>query len=136
MNKSVGEIQYFKKSLSYMLKHEQKERIMTECRKYNLTSAYAMDIIKYIDPKARQTSFLPKIIIQWINDEYLMDSRLKEKNLLKIPKEEQSKYNKYRVGREIKVRYRFKDQTKKYQDIKLTELYYLKLYKYLKRNGY
>lgn len=136
MKKSIARTSYLRKRIDSLLESEETERIVIECRKYKIPSAYAIEIIKYIYPNPRQTSYCPKVVIKWISDEYLIDEHLKEKNLSKIPEQERPKYEKYRVGREIKVRYRFKEQTKKYQEIKLAELYCLKLANYLKRNGY
>lgn len=133
---SNSEVKYLRDMIYPIAESYGKERLMIECRKYKIPSAYALEIIKYIYPDIRQTSYCPVLVIKWLNDEYLIDEQLKSKNLAKIPVEERKKYLKYRVGREIKVRYRFKDKSRKYQDTKLMQLYCLKLYNYLKRNGY
>lgn len=136
MEKSIAEISYFENAISRMLINDNAELLTVECRKYKIPSAYVIDILKYIYPDIRQTSRIPKIVIKWIDDEYLIDRSLKEKNLEKIPDNLKSKYSKYRVGREIKVRYRFRDKPKKYQSIKLRQLYLFKLYRYLIKKGY
>lgn len=133
---SNPEVKFLRDMISLIVEPYGKERLTIECRKYKIPSAYALEIIKYIYPDTKQTSYCPILVIKWLNDEYLIDEHLKKKNLAKIPDEEKQKYQKYRVGREIKVRYRFKDKPRKYQDIKLMQLYCLKLYNYLKRNGY
>lgn len=131
-----SEIKHLRDRIDSLVEPHGEERLTIECRRYNIPSIYALEVIKYIYPNLRQTSLCPKLVVKWLSDEYLIDEKLKQKNLAKIPEYERSKYMKYRVGREIKVRYRFKDRTKKYQEMKLTQLYCLKLYKYLKRNGY
>ncbi len=136
MYKSSNEIIYLQKRINQMIKNADSERLMIECRKYGLPSAYAIEIIKYIIPDAKQNSRVPTIIVKWINDEYLLDNRNKDKYLKRIPDDELKKYKKYRVGREIKVRYRFKEESRKYQDIRLSKVYCLGLLKYLRANGY
>lgn len=136
MEKSLTRVNYLENIISYMLRDEDTNLLTVECRKYKIPSAYVIDILKYIYPDIRQTSRIPKIVIKWIDDEYLIDRSLKEKNLEKIPDDLKSKYSKYRVGREIKVRYRFRDKPKKYQNIKLRQLYLFKLYRYLIKKGY
>lgn len=136
INQSNSEIQYLREMIDSIVEPYGKESLMVECRKYQIPSIYALEVIKYIYPSIKQTSACSKLVVKWLSDEYLTDEKLKEKNLAKVPDDERSNYLKYRVGREIKVRYRFKDRSEKYQDKRLTQLYCLKLYKYLKRNGY
>ncbi len=136
MKKSQNRVLYLRKRINELLDNEETELLTIECRKYKIPSAYVIEILKYIYPDVRQTSRIPKVIIQWMYDEYLIDKELKEKNLAKIPDDEKKYYSKYRIGREIKVRYRFKDKSKKYQNIKLSQLYLLKLYRYLIAKGY
>lgn len=134
--RSYSEINYLIEQIDFLVSNSEHERLMTECRKYKIPSAYALEIIKYIFPDTRQTTIVPIIVVKWINDEYLLDTRNKDKYLSKIPEKELAKYKKYRVGREIKVRYRFKDKSRKYQDNRLARIYCLGLLKYIKNNGY
>lgn len=134
--KSYSEISYLIDKIDFLLRNSERERLMVECRKYKIPSAYAIEIIKYIFPDMRQTAKIPTIVVKWINDEYLLDKRNREKYLSKIPACDLPKYKKFRIGREIKVRYRFKEQTKKYQDNRLARIYCIGLLKYLKNNGY
>lgn len=136
IRKSNSEIKYLREKIDSLVQPYGNERLMIECSKYKMASIDALEILKYVYPGIRQASSCPKLVVKWINDEDLTNARIKNKNLSKVPDDERSKYLKYRVGREIKVRYRFKDKTKKYQDIRLTQLYCRKLYKYLERNGY
>lgn len=104
MSKSQTEIYYLRSEINRRLLDENKSRLTIECRKYKIPSVYAIDILKYIYPQIRQTTLIPKVVVEWISNEYLLDEQLKRKNLEKIPTELQSQYKKYRVGREIKIK--------------------------------
>ncbi len=136
MGMSKKKVVYLRGQIDSLLKDDEQYRLTTACRIYKIPSAHAIEILKNIYPGIRQNSFVSLTVIEWINDKRLLDSSNKEKYLKRIPEKEQKYYKKYRVGREIKVRYRFKNKSKKYQDNKLQKIYCLGFYNYLKKRGY
>ncbi len=135
MMKSNNRLVFLRRQIDNYTTNSKTNRLMLECRNYHITSAYAIDILKHIYPNIKQSSTVPVIVVEWINDEYLLDKNNRVKHLNKIPEDEVSKYEKYRTGREIKVRYRFKGESKKYQEKKLAENYCIGLIRYIKRKG-
>ncbi len=134
MMKSNNRLNFLRKQIDNYTSNSETNRLMLECRNYQITSAYAVDILKHIYPNIKQSSTVPIIVIEWINNEYLLDKNNRTKYLNKIPDDEVSKYEKYRAGREIKVRYRFKDMPKKYQEKKLAENYCNSLIRYIRNS--
>lgn len=136
MGKSRVEVEFLQHMNSQLLSNAESNVLSVECRMHNISSVSAVEILKYIFPRVRQTSKVPCVVVQWLADEHLTEQQQKEKYLRRLSKAERKKYSKYRIGREIKVRLRFRNESKAYQDIRLAEIYNQGLIKYLKQKGY
>ncbi len=110
--------------------------LTSACKEIGISSVAALEVLKYFDKRYRPTTRVPKVLIEWIVAVKLLDAKKRQKFLKHMSKADRNKFEKYKVGREIKVRYRFKNESKEIQDKKLLEVYHNSLSRYLKECGY
>lgn len=123
-------------NIKSMLENSRKDVLSNQCRKHKFTSIEAIQVLKYIIPKLSSTTRIEVEYVEWLHDTKIIGAVNREKYLKRISKEERSEFEKYRVGREIKIRKQFKNKNKEYQDKRLQLVYVNSLYRYLKDRGY
>ncbi|WOO86857.1 hypothetical protein RZE82_06980 [Mollicutes bacterium LVI A0039] len=136
MSKTNAEIEWLTKENNKMLEQSELYMMTSACRLHGISSVSALEVLKYFDKKYRPTTRIPLVLIEWIVDVDLLEAKKRQKFLKKMSKANRNKFEKYKVGREIKVRYRFKDKPKAIQDKKLLEVYNDSLARYLKERGF
>lgn len=135
MRESNSKLQYLNLKCTQALSELETEVLSIQCQNHKISSLPVVQILQYILPKVKQTTRVPTILVDWIMDDGILKSNSRNKYLNKIPEEQRKKYQKYKVGREIKVRYRFRNETKRYQEMRLAINYNKALYKYLGKQG-
>lgn len=130
-----SEIQHLNQIITEKLKYSKMVVLATECRKYGIVSIDAVEVLKYIDPRVRTTARVPIEYVNWLADTKLTDKAKKDKQIANLKPSEKEKYRKYRIGREIRVRTRYKNKSKAYQDLRLKNIYIAGLHKYLVDKG-
>ncbi|MFV0392828.1 MAG: hypothetical protein ACK5LC_00310 [Coprobacillaceae bacterium] len=130
-----SEIMHLNQAITDKLKYSEMVVLATECRKHGIVSIDAVEVLKYIDPRVRTTARVPVEYVNWLVDTKLTDKSKKEKQIEGLKPSEKDKYRKYRIGREIRVRTRYKNKPKAYQDLRLQNIYVAGLHKYLVDKG-
>ncbi len=130
-----SEIMHLNQTITEKLKYSEMVVLATECRKYGIVSIDAVEVLKYIDPRVRTTARVPVEYVNWLVDTKLTDKAKKDKQIESLKPSEKDKYRKYRIGREIRVRTRYKNKPKAYQDLRLQNIYVAGLHKYLVDKG-
>lgn len=135
-SKTNSELEWLINENNRMLEQSDKCMLTSACRQEGISSVSAIEVLKYFDKRLKPTTMIPRVLVQWIVDVELLDTQKRQKFLKKMSKADRNKFEKYKVGREIKVRYRFKNKSKTIQDKKLLEVYHDGLNRYLKECGY
>lgn len=130
-----SEIMHLNQTITEKLKYSEMVVLATECRKHGIISIEAVEVLKYIDPRVRTTARVPVEYVNWLVDTKMTDKSKKEKQIDNLNPNEKDKYRKYRIGREIRVRSRYKNKTKAYQDLRLQSIYISSLNRYLLEKG-
>lgn len=135
-SKTNAELDWLIKENKRMVEDTEEVMLSNICRVYKISSVQALEILKYFDKRIKPTSMIPRVWVEWIMDVGLLDANRRQKFLNKLSEEDRRKFEKLKVGREIKVRKRFINKPKEVQDKKLLEVYHNSLNRYLKERGY